>query len=202
MNENIYAFEVDGTFDDCQNLVKRAFLNEELLNRFYLSSANSINIARLIPQSIYYFRAYAQLPEKSRRNVFSVPSGNFGNLTAGLIAKKMGLPIDVFIAAVNANDIFPSFIASRKYEPKTAIKTLSNAMDVGNPSNFFRITDLYQQDINLIKENIYSCNQFLLINCLRRLSIGAILALAVYPSKYLYLNANVLPAVITIYYLK
>jgi threonine synthase len=156
MNKNIYAFEVDGTFDDCQNLVKRAFLNEELLNRFYLSSANSINIARLIPQSIYYFRAYAQLPETSRKNVFSVPSGNFGNLTAGLIAKKMGLPIDVFIAAVNANDIFPSFISSGKYEPKTAIKTLSNAMDVGNPSNFFRIIDLYKQDISFIKENIYS----------------------------------------------
>jgi len=156
MNRNIYAFEVQGTFDDCQQLVKRAFLDTELKKRFYLSSANSINIARLLPQSFYYFYAYAQLPDKSNTIIISVPSGNFGNLTAGLLAKNMGLPVDVFIAAVNKNDIFPVYLKTGKFVPKAAVKTLSNAMDVGNPSNFYRIVSLYENNIEHIRRVVHS----------------------------------------------
>ena len=156
MDKNIYAFEVNGTFDDCQNIVKSAFLDRELSQRFYLSSANSINIARLLPQSFYYFYAFAQLEKSSDEIIFSVPSGNFGNLTAGVIAKKMGLPIDTFIAAVNINDVFLQYLRSGIYNPRNAIKTLSNAMDVGNPSNFYRIIELYGQDIDFIKSQIQS----------------------------------------------
>jgi threonine synthase len=142
LGENITAFEVNGTFDDCQALVKEAFLHPELNKAKRLTSANSINIARLIPQTFYYFRAYAQLAQKNNL-VFSVPSGNFGNLTAGLIAKKMGLPVSKFIASTNINDIVPHYLDTGRFEPKPSKQTISNAMDVGNPSNFARMLSLY-----------------------------------------------------------
>ncbi|PHN03685.1 threonine synthase [Flavilitoribacter nigricans] len=140
---NITALEVDGTFDDCQALVKKAFLDSELRSQLRLSSANSINISRLIPQSFYYFEAYKQVKKAGKPTVFCVPSGNFGNLTAGLIAAKMGLPVHHFIAATNQNDIVPSYLKGGHYHPKPSVRTLSNAMDVGNPSNFARMVDLY-----------------------------------------------------------
>ncbi len=156
LNGNVIALEVEGTFDDCQRLVKQAFLDEDLIKNLSLSSANSINIGRLIPQSFYYFYAYAQLQEKSLPTVISVPSGNFGNLTAGLFAKRMGLPVHKFIAATNANDVFPKYLMSEMYKPQPSIKTISNAMDVGNPSNFERILDLFDHEYSAIKDNIYS----------------------------------------------
>ena len=144
LGHNIQALEINGTFDDCQALVKQAFLNKELRSKLRLSSANSINIARLVPQSFYYFEAYKQLPESDRPTVFCVPSGNFGNLTAGLFAKQMGLPVDHFIAATNSNDVVPEYLASGTYTPRPSVPTISNAMDVGNPSNFARMLDLYK----------------------------------------------------------
>lgn len=156
LGNNISAVEVNGTFDDCQRIVKEAFADKELNKKLILSSANSINIARLLPQSFYYFNTYKQLKEKSKLLFFSVPSGNFGNLTGGLFAKKMGLPVDKFIAAVNSNDIFPNYLNTGKFLPKPSIKTISNAMDVGNPSNFHRITDLYNDETELIKSVIFS----------------------------------------------
>lgn len=142
LGQNITALEIDGSFDDCQRLVKEAFLDEELNRKFFLTSANSINIARLIPQSFYYFYAWSRL--KDRRNVvFSIPSGNFGNLTAGLIAKRMGLPIKHFVAATNRNDIVPAYLQTGIFKPRPSITTISNAMDVGNPSNFARMVALY-----------------------------------------------------------
>lgn len=146
LGNNITALEVAGTFDDCQRLVKAAFMDADLKKSFFLTSANSINIARLIPQSFYYFYAYAQLAKTSRPLVVSVPSGNFGNLTAGLIAKRMGLPITKFVAATNVNAIVPEFLKSGVFLPRTSRQTISNAMDVGNPSNFVRMLDLYNQD--------------------------------------------------------
>lgn len=154
LGENVTAIEVDGTFDDCQALVKQAFLDRELTGKIRLSSANSINIARLIPQSFYYFEAYKQLPKDNKPVVFSIPSGNFGNLTAGLFAKKMGLPIHQFIAATNINDVVPSYLDKGHYAPRPSISTLSNAMDVGNPSNFARMLDLYCSTWNNIKRDI------------------------------------------------
>lgn len=143
LGQNITALEVDGTFDDCQRLVKEAFSDEALNSRFFLTSANSINIARLIPQSFYYFYAWSRL--KNRDNVlFSVPSGNFGNLTAGLIAKRMGLPIGHFVAATNMNDIVPQYLKTNRFTPRPSLSTISNAMDVGNPSNFARMLALYE----------------------------------------------------------
>ncbi|MBX2870851.1 MAG: threonine synthase [Saprospiraceae bacterium] len=144
LGHNITALEVDGTFDDCQALVKKAFLDPDLTSRIRLSSANSINIARLIPQSFYYFEAFKQLPKEGHPIVFCVPSGNFGNLTAGLLAQRMGLPIAHFIAATNKNDVVPSYLDSGQYEPRPSERTLSNAMDVGNPSNFARMVDIYR----------------------------------------------------------
>lgn len=144
LENNITALEVQGTFDDCQAMVKAAFLDKDLNQSFRLSSANSINIARLIPQSFYYFEAYKQIKDKSKPIVFAVPSGNFGNLTAGLLAKKMGLPISHFIAATNVNDVVPSYLYTSEYKPKPSVRTLSNAMDVGNPSNFARMQDLFK----------------------------------------------------------
>ncbi|HCW07305.1 MAG TPA: threonine synthase [Cytophagales bacterium] len=153
LGQNIIALEVKGTFDDCQRLVKEAFLNEELKQQFFLTSANSINIARLIPQTFYYFYAWSRL--KNREEVvFSVPSGNFGNLTAGLIAKKMGLPIKHFIASTNANDIVPNYLETKKFEPRPSLSTVSNAMDVGNPSNFARMLDLYNHTFELLSNDI------------------------------------------------
>lgn len=153
---NITALEIDGTFDDCQALVKTAFLDPELNYYLNLTSANSINVARFLPQSFYYFNAYAQLKRSGIENdiVISVPSGNFGNLTAGLIAQRMGLPIKRFIASVNANDIFYKYIQTAEYSPEPSIQTLANAMDVGDPSNFVRILDLYDSNHAEIAANI------------------------------------------------
>lgn len=154
-DKNIIALEIDGTFDDCQALVKSAFVDEEINSKMKLSSANSINIARLIPQSFYFFNAYKQLEDKSKDVYISVPSGNLGNLTAGLLAMEMGLPIKKFIGATNSNSVFTEFIASGKYEPRSSVKTLSNAMDVGAPSNLARIQSLYEED-SIILEDISS----------------------------------------------
>lgn len=145
MGQNITALEVEGTFDDCQALVKEAFANEDLNAEYKLTSANSINIARLLPQSFYYFYAWAQLQEKNKEVVVSVPSGNYGNLTGGLLAKQMGLPIHNFVAAANKNKIVPDYLDSGKYEPKPSVQTISNAMDVGAPSNFSRMMEIYQE---------------------------------------------------------
>jgi threonine synthase len=143
LGHNISAVEVEGTFDDCQALVKQAFLDADINAHLRLSSANSINIARLIPQSFYYFEAYKQVKDDGKPVVFSVPSGNFGNLTAGLFAKKMGLPVRHFIAATNQNDVVPAYLHTGQYQPRPSVRTLSNAMDVGAPSNFARMLDLY-----------------------------------------------------------
>lgn len=151
---NITALEIDGTFDDCQAIVKEAFLDPQLTEKYNLSSANSINIARLIPQSFYYFEAYKQVKKHGKKVVFSVPSGNFGNLTAGLLAKKMGLPVDQFIAATNVNNIVPKYLETGIYEPKPSIPTISNAMDVGAPSNFTRLLALYDNDYNALKSDV------------------------------------------------
>src|SRR6195952_3187330 len=151
--QNIRAVEVDGTFDDCQALVKQAFTDPELNAKFRLTSANSINIAPLIPQTFYYFNAYAQLLKEGKNKVvFSVPSGNFGNLGAGLLAWKMGLPVEQFIAATNANDAVPEFLKTGVYQPKPSVQTISNAMDVGNPSNWVRIADLFKDDMESLKK--------------------------------------------------
>ena len=156
LGENITALEVEGTFDDCQKLVKQAFIDPDLLDKLWLTSANSINIARLVPQSFYYFYAWSQRAQKGQPLVFSVPSGNFGNLTGGVIAKKMGLPIKKFIAATNANNVIPKYLKTGVFRPQPSQKTLSNAMDVGNPSNFSRIMDLYRHDLDQIKDDIFS----------------------------------------------
>jgi threonine synthase len=155
--QNIRAIEIDGTFDDCQALVKRAFNDVELNGELRLTSANSINIARLIPQTFYYFYAYAQLKAQGINEVvFTVPSGNFGNIGAGLLAYKMGLPVKRFVAATNVNDTVPRFLKSGKYEPKPSVQTLANAMDVGDPSNWVRIQDLFDQDLEHLKEMVTS----------------------------------------------
>ena len=153
LGQNITALEVDGSFDDCQRLVKEAFLDEELNKKFFLTSANSINIARLIPQSFYYFYAWSRLKDRSNV-IFSVPSGNFGNLTAGLIAKRMGLPIKHFVAATNRNDIVPEYLKTGLFNTRSSQVTISNAMDVGNPSNFARMMDLYNHDLSTIKTDV------------------------------------------------
>jgi len=156
LDKNITAIEVDGTFDDCQRLVKTAFVDAELNKKMNLSSANSINIARLLPQSFYYIEAYKQIPDKKLYKIISVPSGNLGNLTAGLIAKKLGLPVDKFIGAVNSNTVFAEYVNEGKFEPRPSIQTLSNAMDVGNPSNLVRIQELYSHLLNDVQFDIYS----------------------------------------------
>lgn len=153
--QNIRALEIDGTFDDCQALVKEAFTDKELKEKLRLTSANSINIARLIPQTFYYFNAYAQLLKRGiSKVVFSVPSGNFGNIGAGLLAWKMGLPVEQFIAATNANDTVPEYLKSGVYQTKPSVATLSNAMDVGNPSNWVRIADMFKADMEDLKKLI------------------------------------------------
>ncbi len=156
MGGNITALEVDGVFDDCQRLVKEAFVDSDLNKKLILTSANSINIGRLLPQIFYYFYAYYQLKDKSKPVVISVPSGNFGNLTAGLIAKKMGLPVTRFIAAINANNTFEKYLHTGQFIPQKSIRTMSNAMDVGNPSNFARIMELYEHDLEKVKSDIWS----------------------------------------------
>jgi len=150
---NVRAIEVDGTFDDCQRIVKQCFLDKELNKKIALTSANSINIARLIPQSFYYFNAVAQLKDR-QEIIFSVPSGNFGNLTAGLLARRMGLPIKHFIAATNVNDVVPEYLKTKRFQPRPSVQTISNAMDVGNPSNFVRMLDLCGGDFNDIAQQV------------------------------------------------
>ncbi|WP_160069684.1 threonine synthase [Sphingobacterium bovisgrunnientis] len=155
--QNIRALEVDGTFDDCQALVKQAFNDDELNAELRLTSANSINIARLIPQTFYYFWAYAQLKSQGINEVvFTVPSGNFGNIGAGLLAYKMGLPVKHFVAGTNVNDTVPRFLVSGAYEPKPSVQTLANAMDVGNPSNWVRIQDLFDNVLDKLRSIISS----------------------------------------------
>ena len=158
---NIAALEVKGTFDDCQRMVKEAFLDPELSTRLSLSSANSINIARLVPQSFYYFRAAAQLLQYGKPLSFVVPSGNFGNLTAGIFAKRMGLPVASFIAATNANDVVPEYLRAGDFHPRKSVSTISNAMDVGNPSNFWRMTNLYNDSLEEMRKDItgFSVNE-------------------------------------------
>lgn len=154
LGHNISALEVQGTFDDCQALVKQAFLDADMRNKLRLSSANSINISRLIPQVFYYWEAYKQVYQIHQNINFIVPSGNFGNLTAGLIAKKMGLPVYHFVAATNVNDIVPKYLETGIYQSRPSIRTLSNAMDVGNPSNFARMLDLYGSTWNMMRKDI------------------------------------------------
>lgn len=158
LGQNITAIEIDGTFDDCQRLVKSAFLDAELNKQLTLTSANSINVARFLPQAFYYFNAYARLQsvlnEQNKELVVAVPSGNFGNLTAGLFAKRMGLPVAQFIAANNNNDIVYQYLRNGKYEPRASVQTIANAMDVGDPSNFVRILDLYNNNHAAISADV------------------------------------------------
>jgi threonine synthase len=156
LGRNITALAVEGTFDDCQRLVKTAFADEELKEKMHLSSANSINIGRLLPQSFYYYYAQAQLCDASLRPVISVPSGNFGNLTSGLMAAATGLPVAFFVAATNANKVFPEYLASGTFTPQPSVETLSSAMDVGNPSNLARIRHLFDDDVKTIRKRIRS----------------------------------------------
>lgn len=156
--KNITALEIDGRFDDCQQMVKQAFADEELKKKKFLTSANSINVARWLPQQFYYLFAYQQWKKEQPdlRPVISVPSGNFGNICAGMLAWHSGLPVQHFIAACNANDIIPSYLETGKYRPKEAVATLSNAMDVGNPSNFVRILEIFESEFELLKGNLSS----------------------------------------------
>lgn len=156
LGQNITAIEIDGTFDDCQTLVKTAFMDTDLNKQLNLTSANSINVARFLPQAFYYFYGYAQLKKAGKANdvVFCVPSGNFGNITAGLIAKRMGLPVKRFIAANNSNDIFYEYLQTGKYNPRPSVQTIANAMDVGDPSNFARVIDLYNHSADEIRKDI------------------------------------------------
>ena len=154
LGKNITALEVDGVFDDCQEMVKTAFLDDEIARK--LTSANSINIARWLPQMFYFFFAYKELHQKKKDIVFSVPSGNFGNICAGIMAQKLGLPIKHFVASTNVNDTVPNFLESGIYEPKPSKATISNAMDVGNPSNFIRIRELFDNDLQQLKNSFSS----------------------------------------------
>ena len=153
LGENITAYEVEGSFDDCQKLVKAAFLDRELNESLKLTSANSINVGRLIPQIFYYVSAFSQLNKKGNV-IISVPSGNFGNLTAGIIAMKMGLPVRKFIASTNINKIIPEYLKTGQFSPEPSIQTISNAMDVGNPSNFERLLDIFSHSQDKMKNKI------------------------------------------------
>ncbi len=155
LGQNITAIEVDGVFDDCQDMVKQAFLDPELANS-HLTSANSINIARWLPQMFYFFFAYKELKKQNKSLIISCPSGNFGNICAGILAKKIGLPIAHFVASTNVNDTVPQFLTTQKYSPKPSKETISNAMDVGNPSNFARILELYNHNIDALKKDFSS----------------------------------------------
>ena len=155
LGQNIKALEVDGFFDDCQDMIKKAFLDESLKHK-NLTSANSINIARWLPQMFYFFFAYKQLKSQNKPLVFSCPSGNFGNICAGIIAKKLGLPIEHFVASTNVNDTVPRFLENGNYDPKPSKATISNAMDVGNPSNFIRIQEMYNNDLEQFKKDFSS----------------------------------------------
>jgi|TARA_B110000971_G_C19970854_1_gene482499 threonine synthase len=154
LGQNITALEVDGVFDDCQEMVKTAFLDEEITRT--LTSANSINVARWLPQMFYFFFAYKELQKTKKELVFSVPSGNFGNICAGIMAQKLGLPVKHFVAATNVNDTVPNYLIDGVYNPKPSKATISNAMDVGNPSNFIRIRELFNNDLELLKSTFSS----------------------------------------------
>ncbi|MAW64735.1 MAG: threonine synthase [Flavobacteriales bacterium] len=154
MGQNITTLEVNGTFDDCQSMVKKAFNDDELRSKINLSSANSINVARFLPQSFYYFSSYEQLEDKKKPIVYSCPSGNFGNLTAGMFAKRMGLPIDRFIGATNINDVVPKYLQTGVYKARPSVSTISNAMDIGDPSNFVRILELHGGDWNKVRKSM------------------------------------------------
>ena len=156
LGQNITALEVNGTFDDCQAMVKTAFLDTEITSKRNLTSANSINVARWLPQMFYFFFAYKQLKNKKKDLVFSVPSGNFGNICAGAMAQKLGLPIKQLIASTNVNDIVPNYLKTGIYTPKPSKQTISNAMDVGDPSNFIRIQEIFKNDDALLKESLSS----------------------------------------------
>ena len=157
LGQNITALEVDGVFDDCQEMVKTAFLDEEITKK--LTSANSINVARWLPQMFYFFFAYKELQKKNKELVFSVPSGNFGNICAGIMAQKLGLPIKHFVASTNVNDTVPNYLVNGVYTPKPSKATISNAMDVGNPSNFIRIQELFNNDLEALK-SVFSSYSF------------------------------------------
>jgi threonine synthase len=156
LGKNIHALEVQGNFDDCQRMVKMAFADTALTQSMFLTSANSINVARWLPQQIYYMLALKQWPADFQPPVISVPSGNFGNICAGLLAQHSGLPIDHFIASVNVNDVVPRFFETREYQPRSAFATISNAMDVGDPSNFIRIREIFSQVFDDLKKNLSS----------------------------------------------
>lgn len=156
LGKNIKALEVDGTFDDCQKMVKQAFMDKDINDKLFLTSANSINVARWLPQQFYYFFAYKQWADKNNPPVISVPSGNFGNICAGILAMQSGLPVQHFIAASNANDIVTEYLLSQKLIPKQAVATLSNAMDVGNPSNFVRILEIFRHQFPALKSKLSS----------------------------------------------
>ena len=156
LGQNITALEVDGVFDDCQDMVKRAFLDEELTSKMQLTSANSINVARWLPQLFYFMFAYKQLHNSHKNIVFSVPSGNFGNICAGMMAQQLGLPIRKFIASNNKNNVVTNYLKTEEYTPKPSIQTISNAMDVGNPSNFIRIQEIYKNNFADLKDNLSS----------------------------------------------
>ena len=156
LGQNITALEVDGTFDDCQDMVKKAFLDVDLTSQLELTSANSINVARWLPQMFYFMFAYKQLKALDKPIVFSVPSGNFGNICAGMVAQKLGFPIEHFIASNNVNNVVTRFLETNTYDPQPSIQTISNAMDVGNPSNFIRIQALHDYNLNKLKTNLSS----------------------------------------------
>ncbi|MBT8244730.1 MAG: threonine synthase [Winogradskyella sp.] len=156
LGQNITALEVDGVFDDCQDMVKQAFVDDSLTSAIQLTSANSINIARWLPQLFYFMFAYKQLKSKYKNISFSVPSGNFGNVCAGMVAQKLGLPIRHFIASNNENNVVTNYLKTNTYLPKASVQTISNAMDVGNPSNFIRIKELYDSDFKALKKNLSS----------------------------------------------
>lgn len=167
---NISALEVEGTFDDCQQMVKEAFLDKELNDQMVLTSANSINVARWIPQCLYYFYAYSRLPQQAGKVVFSVPSGNFGNLAAGILAERMGLEIDCFVAATNVNDVVPEYLNGQPFESRPSVGTISNSMDVGNPSNFYRLLALFDGDEDLLKSRVkgFSYSDEQTFSCLKK----------------------------------
>lgn len=156
LKKNITALEVNGTFDDCQAMVKQAFLDDSIIAHKQLTSANSINVARWLPQLFYFLFAYKQLKNTHQNLVFSVPSGNFGNICAGMLAQQLGLPVNHFIAANNANNVVTEYLKTQNYTPKPSVQTLSNAMDVGNPSNFVRIQELHKQDFKTLSEHLSS----------------------------------------------
>lgn len=154
LGKNITALEVDGVFDDCQDMVKKAFLDKSITNKMQLTSANSINVARWLPQMFYFLFAYKQLYKQYQNIAFSVPSGNFGNICAGIMAQQLGMPVAHFIASNNKNNVVANYLKTKKYTPKPSIQTISNAMDVGNPSNFIRIQEIYNNNFEEIKNNL------------------------------------------------